>query len=35
MFTETSIDLIRHGEPVGGQKLRGVFWVCQKNIYEI
>lgn len=23
MFTETTIDLIRHGEPVGGQKLRG------------
>ncbi len=23
MFTETIIDLIRHGEPVGGQKLRG------------
>jgi len=23
MFTETVIDLIRHGEPVGGQKLRG------------
>jgi len=22
-FTETTIDLIRHGEPVGGQKLRG------------
>ncbi len=23
MFTETTIDLIRHGEPVGGHKLRG------------
>jgi broad specificity phosphatase PhoE len=23
MYTETIIDLIRHGEPVGGQKLRG------------
>lgn len=23
MFTETVIDLIRHGEPIGGQKLRG------------
>ncbi len=23
MFTATTIDLIRHGEPVGGQKLRG------------
>ena len=23
MFIETTIDLIRHGEPVGGQKLRG------------
>ena len=23
MYTETIVDLIRHGEPVGGQKLRG------------